>query len=368
MAKLKKRPDGRFRSSVLFEGKKYYVYASSAKEIPMKKAEKLQELMTKKNTHDNPLLDQYYEAFTDFRRSKVRESTIRNQKKWYSKCANVKVGGIRLGDMKIRDIKPADIKCVQTALIRSDLSSSTVNDYMSHLSHVFNSAAKDETVDRNPCICIEEVSRKEPKARDTTHRALTKEETETFFKHAENSFFFNDFRLMIQTGMRVGELGALTLKDIDTKNRCIQITKTVTRDEDGTYIIGQMPKTEASNREIPLNNVIIQIISDQQKFNKDYFGPSLEPKLFRSPEGEILREYAVNREIKRICKETGIENFASHAFRATFATRFIEQRPQDYKILSEILGHASTKITLDLYTHVMKDSKKNSMENIEIAM
>ena len=368
MPKLKKRADGRFRSSVLFEGKRYYVYASSSKDMDVKKSEKMEELRARKNQHDNPLLDNYYEVFTDFRRTKVREKTIRDQKKWYKKCADVVICGIRLGDMPIRDIKPADIKAVQAALVKDKLSSSTINDYMAHLSHVFSSAVKDETADRNPCMCIEDLARKEPKARDTKHRALTKEETEKFFTNAKDSFFYNDFRMMIQTGMRVGELGALTVKDIDTSESCIRIIRTVTRNEDGTYIIGEMPKTEAGNREIPLNDTIKAIIADQKKFNREYFGPSLEPRLFRNPEGGILREYAVNREIRRICKAAGIEPFTSHAFRATFATRFIEQRPQDYKILSEILGHASTKITLDLYTHVMKDSKKKAMGGIEIAM
>ena len=168
--------------------------------------------------------------------------------------------------------------------------------------------------------------------------------------------------------MRIGELGALTYSDISTKDNCIRITKTVTRDEIGAYIIGAMPKTEAGNREIPLNTAIKEIVKDQIQLNKKIFGLTLEDRLFRSIEGDILREYSINREIKRICKATGIEYFTSHAFRATFATRFIEQQPQDYKILSEILGHASTKITLDLYTHVMKDSKQKSMQNLAISV
>ncbi|MCF0229463.1 MAG: tyrosine-type recombinase/integrase [Parasporobacterium sp.] len=70
--------------------------------------------------------------------------------------------------------------------------------------------------------------------------------------------------------------------------------------------------------------------------------------------------------MSRICKDAGIERFTCHAFRATFATRFIEQRPHDYKVLQEILGHANIKITLNLYTHVMKDSKVRAMEDLVI--
>ena len=80
----------------------------------------------------------------------------------------------------------------------------------------------------------------------------------------------------------------------------------------------------------------------------------------------ILREYELNREIKRICKQADIEQFTCHAFRNTFATRFIEQRPQDYKILSEILGHKDISITLNLYTHVMTENKVNAMQDIKV--
>ena len=96
------------------------------------------------------------------------------------------------------------------------------------------------------------------------------------------------------------------------------------------------------------------------------FGLGWTGTLFKSAEGELLREYTVNREIKRICKQAEIEKFTCHGFRVTFATRFIEQRPQDYKILSEIMGHKDISITLNLYTRVMTESKITAMNEIKI--
>ena len=88
--------------------------------------------------------------------------------------------------------------------------------------------------------------------------------------------------------------------------------------------------------------------------------------IFRSVEGNILRDYTVEREIKRICKAAGVEYFTCHAFRNTYATRFMEQRPEDFKILSEILGHKDVSITLNLYTHVMTENKVKAMNNVVI--
>lgn len=365
MAKLKKRADGRYQSIFTYEGKKYTVYGKTIQDLEEKKQKKKDQIKLNNQNRINPTLDKYYETFTELRRNKVKEATIRCQKSSYRDCAEVVIDGMKFGEIRIKNITPKDCQRVQQALMKKNYSSRTVNDCMKHLSHVFNAAVKDETLTRNPCMCIEHLRRTEPLARDTIHRALTKEETEDFFQAASESFFRNYFRMMLQTGLRIGELCALTPADIDTKNNCIHVTKTVTRNEVGGYQIGDSTKTYAGTREIPLNNTLRTIISDQKKFKRMLPFNTL---LFCSAEGKILREYTINREIKRICKRIDMDPFTCHAFRATFATRFIEQRPQDYKILSEILGHANTKITLDLYTHVMKASKENAMNGIEIAM
>ena len=69
--------------------------------------------------------------------------------------------------------------------------------------------------------------------------------------------------------------------------------------------------------------------------------------------------------------DCGWENWVHctcHALRITFATRFIEQRPQDYKILSDIMGHKDISITLKLYTRVMKENKIAAMNGVNIKM
>jgi len=366
MAKLKKRKDGRYQVQFTFEDKKYTVYARSAAELEEKKFEKLQQLKLRANDRANPPLDKYYKIFTDLRRGKVKESTIRCQLSSYRNCADVKIDGKKLGEMRIRDITPKDVQRVQQELIKKKkYSTRTINDSMKHLSHVFNAAVKDETVDRNPCVCIEHLRRTEPPARETYHRALTKKETEAFFKAAAGSAYLNYYKMMIQTGLRIGELGALSAADIDSKAGCIHVTKTITRDEIGAYLIGDSAKTYAGTRDIPLTDTIRNIVTDQKKVKRALPFSRL---LFCSLEGKILREYNINRDIRKLCKAAGIDYFTCHALRATFATRFIEQRPQDYKILSEILGHADVEITLNLYTHVMKENKEAAMKGIEIAM
>lgn len=173
---------------------------------------------------------------------------------------------------------------------------------------------------------------------------------------------------MILTGMRIGEIGALYQTDIDKKAGFIHVRRTVIRNEIGGYEIGENVKTISGQRDIPLTPDMLDCIRHQETLNHMIHGLDRGGLLFRSAENDILREYAINREIKRICKAAGLEKFTCHALRATFATRFIEQRPQDYKILSEILGHKNVSITLDLYTHVMTENKVKAMNNISIVV
>lgn len=366
-----KRKDGRFQESFSYNGKRYYVYADKKSEIADKIASKMDFLKNQREKHNNPTLDDYSKHFISVKQNSVKPSTIRNYNSWYKRASDVVLlNGIRFGDLKIQEIKPADLQAVQTSIIKSKASPRTTNGIMLHLSSIFDMAVLDETILKNPCKIIQSVKQDKKHARNTIHRALTEEETKLFFERATDSYYLNAFKFMLFTGMRIGEIGALTSADIDLKNNCIKVNKTVSRNELGGYVINDTAKTDAGNREIPLNQSILAVITAQKKLNAEIFGLKFkgEKRLFYSFEGGLLREYSVNREIKRICGKIKLDPITCHAFRATFATRFIEQRPQDYKTLSELLGHSNTKITLDLYTHVMNTTKTEAMKNINIAI
>ena len=184
MAKQKKRGDGRISKSFRFNGKRYYVYGRTALELAQAEHEKRIQLEQATEDRENPTLNAYYKRFTEHRRKKVKEATIRCQSFQFQNCTDVEVekGGRTLGEMRIQDIKPFDIQKVQAELEKSERTTETVNNCMAHLSHVFNAAVRDETITRNPCKCIERVKRTEAPARETIHRALTEQETQAFFE------------------------------------------------------------------------------------------------------------------------------------------------------------------------------------------
>ncbi len=94
---------------------------------------------------------------------------------------------------------------------------------------------------------------------------------------------------------------------------------------------------------------------------------STHETIFKSFQRGILLPFPVGRDIDRICCRAGIERFAFHALRATFATRCIEQGIEP-RTLQELLGHADFGLTMNLYGHVVDNTKTKAMNKIRIAL
>ena len=118
-----------------------------------------------------------------------------------------------------------------------------------------------------------------------------------------------------------------------------------------------------------MNDQLREIIAHQQYINTLFDGRPADGDecIFKGVERGLLLDTPVNREIGRICKRTGITKFTMHAFRATFATRLIEQGVNP-RTVQELLGHADYGLTMNLYGHVVDDTKSQVMNDFRIDM
>mgnify|MGYP002516305255 FL=1 len=187
----------------------------------------------------------------------------------------------------------------------------------------------------------------------------------------------------VNTGLRLGELLGLQWKDVNKKEHCIHIRRTLGRlqkvDEKGrlvqksagvtsTEIVVRSPKSDLSKRKIPLFDELWKdLMSYKEKQNtlKDTLGKAYhdEDYVFATPLGAACDPKVYQTLFKRVVADAGIEPTNFHALRHTFATRALESG-MDIKVLSTILGHAQASTTLNLYAHALPDHKKDSMEKM----
>lgn len=369
--KKKKRADGRYQKSFRVNGKKYFVYATSPAELEEKVFNKRKEIESGIEKHNNPTVNEFFSSWIDASRLTLKECTIYNKVGAFNKFKDIKIPPLNIcfGEFKINEVKPEDIRALQRLLINKNEHTQTINYKIGLVSSMFNAAIREQIISFNPCTPVLSLKRDEERARDTFHRALTKEETRAFIEEAEkrNSYYLNVFKLALLTGMRMGEIGALLPGDI--QNGVIRIEKTITRTEGGGYMIGNSAKTEKGRRSIPINEEIAAVLKDQKRINKILDGDitNINAPLFRSPRRGLQNTSNIDAEITRICEAIGIKRFTAHAFRATFATRMIEQGVNP-RTVQELLGHADFGMTMDLYTHVMDETKKEAMQALDLGI
>ena len=283
----------------------------------------------------------------------VKASTFNN----YAAIADKWIDPL-LGGKKLCNIGREDIQSFINRLSEQDLSAGTVR----NIYHVFYAAMKKaveyEYIYVNPCEGI-----RLPKMKKKEARLLTLQEQKMLEQAVLDDRNGFAILLAIYTGLRVGEICALTWSDVDLENGVIYVSRTIRRiqcsapeAETKTILVTGSVKSSRSERAIPLPANILQLFKEYKNTSSDeyvfiYNGHPLEPRILQY-------------RFKALLKKAGLNNINFHALRHTFATRCMELS-FDIKTLSEILGHASAKMTLDRYGHSQIEHKRTAMKTLD---
>ncbi len=165
----------------------------------------------------------------------------------------------------------------------------------------------------------------------------------------------------LYTGMRMGEINALTPEAVDFSRNTIHVHRTVSIGLNNRLFISDTAKTNAGNRYVPINNLVKPIIKEALSSMKN------------NPEGLIFYDYRkdgliktgqVNSYFQRICEKAGIAITGQHCLRHTFATRCIEAGVSPI-VLKTWLGHTDIHVTLDTYSDVFDRLNHKSVAKYE---
>lgn len=355
---IRQRSDN-FEGRLMYHGESYTVRGGTITETQKRMTELKYRLEHGLFVEKNKMtFGEWYKTWMEeYKMNRVKNSTYNSYQKYYN-C----VLKSRFENKPVTEIRGEHIQKLYNDLVKEGYALSTIKIISAVLNGCMQQAMRNGLIERNP-VKMAELPRQKEKH---TRQALTREQQALFMEYAKESYLYNLFAVLLRTGMRIGEAKGLKYTDIDKKKGVIHVVRTLKYIE-GVGWLEDTPKTITSKRDIPLMDDTLQLLESQRK----YWGFKVEKMdryLFCNENGEPLSRERVQAEIDRTIQRIvaaghDFDRFTPHVFRHTFATRAIEAGMQP-QVLKTILGHSSLAMTMDLYSHVLPDTRTEEMLKI----
>lgn len=254
-------------------------------------------------------------------------------------------------DLSVNEIDSATVRKWQNKLIKDKrkFSPTYLKLINNQLSAIFNFAVKHYNLRENPAAKAGSIGKMHADAM----KFWTVEEFRKFISCTTSITYKTIFTLLFWTGMREGELLALTYKDFDFDKKTLSINKTYTRIGKKDFI-GDT-KTIGSNREIMISDFLLDMIKEYKTHIYD-FNP--KDRLF------IVTKYGLGHEMRRSSEVAGVTRIRIHDLRHSHASYLIHKKIPDIAI-AERLGHKNIETTLRTYAHLYQKDRRSIVEMIQ---
>ena len=256
------------------------------------------------------------------------------------------------GNKPINEIKASDVRRWQAKLMSSpnNYSQTYLKKINTELNSIINYAKRFYDLNTNPCGKAGTIGKAKAEEMDY----WTYDEYIAFREGVKNKpLSYICFEVLYWTGMREGELLALSPADIDFDNKLISINRTYQRI--GGKDVFTSPKTRKSKRKIPIPDFLCQELSDyiQSRYMLD-----ADERLF-----PVTKSY-LSHEMIRGCKNTGVKKIRIHDIRHSHASLLINQGC-DALMLADRLGHEKVSTTLNTYSHLFPHKQQELVHSLE---
>jgi len=295
----------------------------------------------------------------------AKETTHAN----YSYITRVHVGPA-IGHVKLRLLTPARVRSFYAYKSRTPLSNGTVNKMHVVLRKALAQAVSDGLIPRNATDGVKPPRVSAPGGEICP---LDPEESAAFLDAARGERFEALYLIALHCGLREGELLALRWSDVDLEasKPALLVRRTITRGEDGRgWVVGATTKS-GRGRRVRLTRRAVAALEDHRRRQlEERMGASgrwSDPDLvFPNERGGLFNPSNLrNRSFKRIKTGAGVRgDLRFHDLRHTCATLLLS-KGVNVKVVSEMLGHASVTVTLNIYSHVLPDMQDAATEAME---
>ena len=276
-----------------------------------------------------------------------------------------------IGYLQISALTPQDIQQFINTLTDKGYAYSTIKKAYNAVNASLKMAVERDYICKTPCVGIKLPKQIQKQKSDIEF--FNDVEVETIVKAATSKYKTGRYVykhgyaivLLLNTGMRVGELLALKWQNVDFQNRQIYVSETrgqiIDRDDkaDQKYIMAdRSTKTQSSCRYIPIN----QKSQEALNYFKDLGYKN--PYIMANSDSSVATYRNLFRVLSNILEAHNINHGSLHTLRHTFATRLFKNGV-DIKVISELLGHSDVSITYNIYTHVIQEQKKKAVDVLD---
>ncbi len=269
----------------------------------------------------------------------------------YSWIVNKYISGF-IGTIRLAKLTPQDIADFLNISLRAKGPRTRQLVYQV-LHHALNEAVADDLIRVNPCR-----SKFKPRHKSAEFRSLTQEEAQRLLAVARESAHYLLVYLALATGMRQGELLGLRWDTVDLDNRFLSVCATLAWDAQGKPILRQ-PKGKR-HRRIDLTQYAVDLLEEQRNSRSP-----ISPWVFSDANGNPMRkDNLIFRVFKPMLKKAQIGRLRFHDLRHSSATLSLAAG-ENIKVVQERLGHASAKMTLDVYAKAVPTLQKEAASRLD---
>ena len=307
------------------------------------------------------IVDAWFDYWISIKKQTVRPNTVRNYSERYER--NIKEV---IGKKLLTEVKPIHCQTIFSKMAEEGYKTTTIYQTRIALYNMLEFARENDVLITNPCKKSVKSDMGKPSAKK---EALTIDVQKKFLEAVVGYSYENQYRFVLQTGLRTGELIGLKWSDIDFENRTMKIERSMEyRYKVGEWRIGP-PKSKSGYRTIPLTDEAIRILENQRAKNKKLKLIPIEwnDTVFLCRNGTPVKNSTYDTGLFKYCDRVGIPHFSMHVLRHTFATRCIEGGMKP-KTLQKILGHSNIGITMNLYVHITEDEKHREIDLVADAL
>jgi len=283
----------------------------------------------------------------------------------YSTLHRLYIADCGLAGMRLIDIKAANVQGYYNSMLKTT-TVKNIHQVNKLLAVFFKYCVKSDILIKNPLLAVE--LPKLPKQSEV-NTALSDTDIEKLVAACKDDMRHFPYVFACFTGLRAGELLALTYNDLDFKDGMININKSVKyMNKDGVFqpLLSET-KTEASIRRVPILSEIRPMLQDHIfhtrqknrifKFDGDFL-------LFPSATGTYRETNNFRQAYQRLCDKLGIQSGRTiHSLRHTFCT-ILARQGVSLLDASRLMGHSNVNITAKVYSHVNDHDKKNAVQKL----